>query len=155
MDLGCGTGLCGLAFQANAAYLVGVDLSPKMVEQTRARGIYNAVSEGEIGEYLATRFSAFDIAIAADVLIYIGDAAHTFAAVREALASGGWFVFSIEVSEQAGFRGQPTGRFVHHPDYIRELARQTRFTIVAEHHTVLRKELGREVAGMIFIVKAS
>ena len=38
LDLGCGTGLAGAAFRADVDWLVGVDLSPKMIEQARAQG---------------------------------------------------------------------------------------------------------------------
>ena len=32
LDLGCGTGLCGLEFRSYARQMVGVDLSPEMVK---------------------------------------------------------------------------------------------------------------------------
>jgi len=38
LDLGCGTGLAGLAFQSRALRLDGIDLSPAMIEKARARG---------------------------------------------------------------------------------------------------------------------
>ena len=38
LDLGCGTGLAGAAFRPHVDWLVGVDLSPKMIEQARAQG---------------------------------------------------------------------------------------------------------------------
>src|SRR3954469_22555559 len=41
LDLGCGTGLAGLAFRPLAARLEGIDLSPGMIEKARARGIYD------------------------------------------------------------------------------------------------------------------
>ena len=38
LDLGCGTGSTGAAFAPIARRLDGVDLSPRMIEQARARG---------------------------------------------------------------------------------------------------------------------
>src|SRR5262249_49086286 len=41
LDLGCGTGLAGIAIRPWARSLVGVDLAPKMLEAASARGIYD------------------------------------------------------------------------------------------------------------------
>jgi predicted TPR repeat methyltransferase len=41
LDLGCGTGLAGLAIAPYARRLVGVDLSAKMLEKAAARGLYH------------------------------------------------------------------------------------------------------------------
>ena len=48
LDLGCGTGLAGLAFQPLAARLDGVDLSPAMIEKARARGIYDHLDVADL-----------------------------------------------------------------------------------------------------------
>jgi predicted TPR repeat methyltransferase len=48
LDLGCGTGLCGAAFQPLAARLDGIDLSPAMIEKARARDIYDRLTVGDI-----------------------------------------------------------------------------------------------------------
>jgi len=42
-DAGCGTGLCAPALRPLARRLVGVDLSPEMLEKARARGLYDAL----------------------------------------------------------------------------------------------------------------
>src|SRR5215467_8986220 len=41
LDLGCGTGLAGAAFRPLVDWLVGVDLSPAMVEEARRKGVYD------------------------------------------------------------------------------------------------------------------
>ncbi len=38
LDLGCGTGLAGAAFRPHVDWLVGLDLSPKMIEEARKKG---------------------------------------------------------------------------------------------------------------------
>ena len=52
LDLGCGTGLCGMAFASRKSRLVGVDLSEKMLQQAKARGVYDEVVVAEATEYL-------------------------------------------------------------------------------------------------------
>ena len=41
LDLGCGTGLAGVAFRPHVDWLVGVDLSPKMIEEARRKALYD------------------------------------------------------------------------------------------------------------------
>ena len=38
LDLGCGTGLAGMAFKSRARLLDGIDLSPAMIEKALRRG---------------------------------------------------------------------------------------------------------------------
>ena len=52
LDLGCGTGLAGLAVVERASRLVGIDLSPEMIEQARARGIYDELHVAEVASWL-------------------------------------------------------------------------------------------------------
>lgn len=48
LDLGCGTGLSGLALMLKGFSIIdGTDLSPGMLEQARARGLYRQLYEGE------------------------------------------------------------------------------------------------------------
>src|SRR5688500_4918458 len=44
LDLGCGTGLAGSAIRPFCDWLVGVDLSPAMIERARAKGIYDQLT---------------------------------------------------------------------------------------------------------------
>jgi len=48
LDLGCGTGLCGALVRDLAHVLVGVDLSPQMIEVARAKKIYDTLLVGDI-----------------------------------------------------------------------------------------------------------
>ena len=61
------------------------------------------------------RPSAFDLIVAADVLVYVGDLAPLFAAVETALTADGLFAFSVETYEGDGYRLEPTIRFAHSP----------------------------------------
>ena len=55
LDLGCGTGLAGAAFRPHRDWLVGVDLSPGMVEQARAKGLYDRLVVADISAFLDAR----------------------------------------------------------------------------------------------------
>ena len=88
LDLGCGTGLAGVAFRDCVERLEGIDLSPGMVAEARAKGIYDALHVGEVVAHLkAATDRQFDLILAADVLVYVGDLAPLFLEVARVLAS--------------------------------------------------------------------
>ena len=49
IDLGCGTGLAATAFAKEVDHFIGIDLSPRMVEQARLTGLY---AELEVADML-------------------------------------------------------------------------------------------------------
>lgn len=126
LDLGCGTGLCGLHMAGSCAALTGVDLSPAMLAKARARNLYDTLVEQNIADWLAQATAgAFDVVLAADVFIYVGDLAAIFPAVARVLADGGLFAFSIEQTTQGDFALQPSGRYAQSLGYIRRLCAAT------------------------------
>ena len=99
LDLGCGTGLAGLLFKPCAARLTGIDLSPAMIEKARARDVYDSLIVGDIETAL---IGEYDLILAADTLVYLGDLRPVFAAVADHLAPGGFFLFTTEAKEGPG-----------------------------------------------------
>jgi len=153
LDLGCGTGLGGLAFADMVDLLDGVDLSEKMVDLAAAKNIYRDLHVGSIVEFLHSRSQEYDFFLAADVFAYLGDLAETFTLVRERACSDVLFCFSTESTEGQNFRLQPTGRFAHAPDYIEQLALSTGWTVATSRKATLRKEKGSWVAGDIWLLR--
>ena len=89
LDLGCGTGLAGAAFRPHVDWLAGVDLSPKMIEVARAKGLYDKLAVADIGQYLAEQDdAAFHLVIAADVFAYVADVADVCVAVEARARAG-------------------------------------------------------------------
>ena len=122
LDLGCGTGICGELLRPFAATITGVDLSPKMIEKSRARGCYDRLEIGDIVDVMKRLARSFDLLVSADVLIYIGDLAPTFEAAAGSLRPGGRFVFSVEAGEGERYVLRPTRRYAHSADYVQKLA---------------------------------
>ncbi len=52
LDAGCGTGLCGPIFRNISGSMIGVDLSPEMVEKARERKVYDELEVADIGKAL-------------------------------------------------------------------------------------------------------
>ena len=122
LDAGCGTGLCGPLVAPYARRLTGVDLSAGMLEQAKAKQIYDELVQGELTQFLQGRPGAFDLIVSADTLVYFGDLEDVAAAARAALRPGGLFVFTLEelVVDDEGLeiRLEPHGRYTHAQHYV-------------------------------------
>jgi predicted TPR repeat methyltransferase len=153
LDLGCGTGLLGARFRPLARTLTGVDISPNMLEVARQRQIYGELVCGELIEFMQTQTKAFDLAVAADVLVYIGDLSRVFQHVRGALREGGIFGFSVEASEQRDFVLGSTLRYSHSAAYLRKLSDVHGFVPETIESKILRQEDGNDVVGHLAILR--
>ena len=73
----CGTGLCGVELAGKVGELHGVDLSPEMVAKACERvGVYSSLEVDDLTAWLAGQCSIdrkFDVLVATDVFVYIGD----------------------------------------------------------------------------------
>lgn len=151
LDLGCGTGLGGAAIRDRVAWLEGVDASPNMVALAGKRGGYDALAVGDLVDHLRAPGEPYDLILAADVLLYLGDLAPVHAAARARLAEGGWFVYSVEAGD-AAYRLAPTGRYTHGRAYLEALAGAHGFDVVRLDPGTLRREAGAPVAGWIAVL---
>ena len=145
LDLGCGTGLSGAAFRDRAARLVGVDLSPAMIEKARERGIYDELAVADIEAGLPPQ--SYDLVVAADTLVYLGDLAPVLRAVEQALKAGGFFFFTSEAKEGAGFELGPKRRWRHSESYLRQVAERHGFAVAGLMSCSPRTEANVPVAG--------
>jgi predicted TPR repeat methyltransferase len=155
-DLGCGTGLSGVHVRPHAAFLAGVDLSAGMLERARERGIYDELSRSEITAFLERSAPAsWDLVLALDVFVYVGNLEPVLRACGAALAAGGRFVFSVERLE--GTRGDfalaRTGRYAHSRDYVARAAAAAGLQIAQSQPTVIRKEEGAPVQGDLYALE--
>jgi predicted TPR repeat methyltransferase len=148
LDLGCGTGLAGMAFQSRAAQLHGVDLSPAMIEKARARQIYDTLAVDDLETALAQSGPAFDLILAADTVVYLGDLEKLFAGVAARLAPDGYFLFTTERKEGAGFELGPKRRWRHSEEYIRGRAGAAGLAVAGLVAASPRTEANQPVAGL-------
>jgi predicted TPR repeat methyltransferase len=153
LDLGCGTGISGVAFHPLANRLVGVDLSPGMIDRARATGLYEGLETAEIVSFLEQTRERFDLVIAADVFTYLGDLAAVFGRLSNRMTPGGVFLFSTEASESADdWQLRPSGRFAHRREYIQTLGVAHGFRTLAWRRDRLRRERGEWVRGYVFLL---
>ena len=146
LDLGCGTGLAGAAFRPLAARLDGVDLSPAMIGQARAKSLYDCLQVGDIETVLAAPGRAYDLIIAADTLVYLGDLAPAFHAARSRLKGDGYFLFTVEAGT-ADFELGPKRRWRHGEAYIRRAAAEAGLKVMGLVAASPRREAREPVDG--------
>jgi predicted TPR repeat methyltransferase len=152
LDLGCGTGLCAAALRPLARRLVGVDLSAGMLAKAAERELYDALERADLIDALAGAEAQWDLIAAMDTFPYLGDLEGVFAAAAAALRPGGWFAFSTERADGAGFALRGSGRFAHGEGYILGLAGD-RFEVVTVVSAMLRREGGRAVDGGYYLLR--
>jgi predicted TPR repeat methyltransferase len=145
LDLGCGTGLGGMAFKPVARRLVGVDLSPRMIAKARALNIYDALYEGDVERVPAEIGGPFDIVMAADVLVYLGDLQPLFGEAGRLAKPGGLWLFTTERGDTADFEQGPKRRYRHSAAYLRRLAEESGFEVASLIECVTRYEAGEAV----------
>jgi predicted TPR repeat methyltransferase len=142
LDLGCGTGLSGVAFKPIARRLVGVDLSPKMLAKARELAIYDALLAGDVEAPPPGAEGPFDLIVAADVLVYLGDLQPLFVAVRARLKGNGLWLFTTEKSETGDFGLGEKRRYRHSEAYLRGLADAHGFDVSSLVECATRYEAG-------------
>jgi predicted TPR repeat methyltransferase len=146
LDLGCGTGLVGVEFRTLARRLDGIDLSPAMIEKARTRGIYDALEVVDIESIPLA--NSYDLAIAADTLVYLGDLAPLFRSLHSKLKSGGHFLFTVEAETEAEYALGPKRRWRHSEGYLRRVAGLSEFQVVGLLACSPRREADIAVAGL-------
>lgn len=153
VDLGCGTGLVGLKVRSAVGRLVGVDLSPRMLEVAAARGIYDACDCADVVEFLTRDASAWDLILAGDVLIYVGRLEALFRAAERATRPGALFAFTVETIDDGDVRLTPSGRYAHSNTYVCGLAAACSFDVVHAAEGVLRLEGGKPVPANTLVLR--
>lgn len=153
LDIGCGTGLCGPLLRDLADRLVGIDLSPGMIEKAREKAVYDELAVADAVATLEAEPLAYDLVVAADVFPYIGRVDEVFESCRRALKHGGMFAFSTEASEATDtYILRPTNRYAHAESYLRQEAARAGFGILDFESVVLRKDRGKPVDGYLFVL---
>jgi predicted TPR repeat methyltransferase len=151
LDLGCGTGLSGEVFAKRAAWLEGVDMSAGMLAQATIKGIYNYTEHAEAHAFLQSCSKRYNLIVAADVLVYMGDIQSLFIEIARCLDDGGLFVFSTQILESGTYRLGHDHRYAHSADYIHHCATQTGMTRFYLEKTFIRHDGTDDIYGQIAV----
>jgi len=158
LDLGCGTGLGGAAFRPFAGRLVGVDLSPAMTAQAKAKGLYDRLVSASMAHFLADEIAAaarYDLIIAADVLVYVNDLAPIVAQITRVIAPDGLFACTVESHAGDGIKLLPTLRYAYGADYLRATISGAGLKLLNLSDAAVRTEKGVPVQGLVIVAAAA
>lgn len=162
LDLGCGTGLTGLALADCTIHRTGVDLSERIVELAYDREVYDDLYVGEAVEFLnefeeedGTREN-WSLIAATDVFPYLGAVEPFLTAAAGRLEPQGLLAFSTETLGDEVLQGRPymvgpKNRFAQGETYIRSSLTSTGFEILAMDPITVRQEDGKPVPGHLVL----
>lgn len=151
LDAGCGTGLMARHLKPWARSLAGVDLSPGMIEQARAKGLYDSLAAAEIVSFLKEKPAAFDLIAAADVFCYLGALAPVLAAAKSALRPCGLIAFTVEAANGGDFVLGQSGRYAHTQEYVRSVIEAAGFKLLSLDKGVARHEADQPVGCFVVV----
>lgn len=152
LDIGCGTGLCGVELAGYAETITGVDLSANMLELATSRKCYTTLVKSDIIEFLNKDKEKYDLIVAGDTVVYFANLNELFLKVHEHLNANGIFVFNIEKSMSDDIV-PAAGRFLHSADYISKLAKASHFEMLQFKEVTLRQQEVKPVAGILYLLR--
>lgn len=164
LDLGCGTGLTGVAFDDCASHKTGVDLSERIVELAFDREVYDDLYVGEAVSFLEEfededgSVPNWDFIAATDVFPYLGAVERMMAGAANRLVPNGYFAFSTETlpPEILNGRSYMVGRkqrFAQGEGYLRTSLETAGFALLSLEPIVVRLEDGEPVPGHLVIAQ--
>lgn len=120
IDLGCGTGLAASAFASGVDHFIGVDLSPRMIERSRATGLYAELQVADMLEGLRVQATgSANLILAADAMVYVADLAPVLVEATRVLAAGGLIAFTTETHAGEGVILGEGLRYAHAAAWVR------------------------------------
>lgn len=152
IDLGCGTGLAARAFAAQTGEIIGIDLSPGMIQQARATGLYSELEVADAAAGLAHRPGASaDLILAADMMIYLHDLAPLIGEVGRVLSRGGLFAFTAETHDGEGVILGAGLRYAQSEAHLRELLSDAGLVVDHVDHGSIRNEREMPVPSLVMV----
>ncbi|MCY7320069.1 MAG: methyltransferase domain-containing protein [Ramlibacter sp.] len=156
LDLGSGTGLLGVCLGRIQGALIGVEISPKMVEQAARHNVYDRFHTVDLLDALQeTPEGLYDVITALDVFIYVGELGAAIPNALRVLKTGGHFMFSCETAapEEADLVLRPNQRYAHKASHVEALCRAAGFQDVTLEAMPLRYENNEPVPGFLVIAR--
>jgi predicted TPR repeat methyltransferase len=152
IDLGCGTGLAARAFAKEVDSFTGIDLSPRMLDQARATGLYSGLEESEMLQGLRGKPDAgADLIIAADAMVYVSDFVPLLREAARVLVADGLLAFTAETHDGQGVILGAGLRYAHGAAYVREAIDAAGLVLARLDHLSARNEDNAPVPGLVVV----
>ena len=154
LDLGCGTGACGIFLKTQSTHLTGIDASQNMVNIAQQKQLYTKLYTQDIADYLTQTNELFDLIISADVFCYINKLNDIIKQTKKVLHNNGRFIFTVEKSiEDDKIILQPNGRYQHGLSTIKQILTEVGFNNIDYKEVILRQENAKDCIGYLFDVR--
>jgi predicted TPR repeat methyltransferase len=152
IDLGCGTGLAASAFARSVDHFIGVDLSPRMIERSRATGLYAELDVADMLRGLRARADgSADLVLAADAMVYVAELAPVLAEAARVLASGGLLAFTTETHDGEGVVIGQGLRYAHGATCVRAAVESAGLELSLLEDRSARNEDHAPVPGLVAV----
>ena len=140
-----------------ASGLVGVDLSPGMLQKARQRETYDSLHEAELVEFMLKSDATYDAIICVDTFVYFGKLDDAFVAAEVILNSGGHLIFTVErhTHDECNddYRLQHHGRYSHIDEYLERSLTKTGLVVQSLTPVIPRIEFGEPVSGLLVVAR--
>jgi predicted TPR repeat methyltransferase len=152
IDLGCGTGLVARAFAGQADEIIGIDLSPRMIELARATGFYTELEVAEVVAGLGGKAAASaDLVLAADVMVYVHDPLPLLREAARVLRPGGLVAFTAETHPGDGVILGAGLRYAHSAATVRAAIEAAGLRLDQLEAASARTESGVPAPGLVAV----
>jgi len=152
IDLGCGTGLAAAAFAREIDRIIGIDLSPRMIEKARATGLYAELEVGDMLEGLRAKPDASaDLILAADAMVYVADLVPVLKEANRVLAADGVLAFTAETHEGDGVALGSGLRYAHSALYVQSALEAAGLKLCRLEDLSARNEDNVPVPGLVVV----
>jgi predicted TPR repeat methyltransferase len=152
IDLGCGTGLAATAFAREVDHFTGIDLSPRMIEQARATGLYGELEVTDMLEGLRGRPDASaELILAADAMVYVADLVPVLKEARRVLVAGGLLAFTVETHDGDGVMIGEGLRYAHGKPCVRASIDAAGLVLLQLEDLSARNEDNTPVPGLVVV----
>jgi predicted TPR repeat methyltransferase len=159
LDLGCGTGLAGVALSGLTHHRTGIDLSANMIDIAGENELYDELYVGDAIAFVEEieDEAPWDLVVATDVLPYLGEVRQLFAGVKRVSAPDAVFAFSTERldGKAATYAVGPHQRFHHGLNYLERELDSAGFRVLHVQDITVRHEEGEPQPGHMVIARAA
>lgn len=154
IDLGCGTGLAAAAFAKQVDEFIGIDLSPGMIKEARATGLYADLEVADMIDGLRGKPDASaNLVVAADAMVYLSDLMPVLCEAKRVLAQGGTLAFTLETHDGKGVILGEGLRYAHATEYVREAIAKAGLKLLTLDPASPRNENNEPVRGLVVIAE--
>ena len=109
----------------------------------KKKTVYDKLHCSDILEYLEAEPLNFDLFIATDVFIYLGNLSEIFLLIRRRNKHPGVLAFSTEHLEKGEFFLEDTGRYFHSKQYVKNLCKE--FDCKFDHFEIVNLRKKRSI----------